>query len=438
MRRKAAAETAKRIFCSGLLLCLKEIKVLKYLVQSTEQLITAMVILGVVYGYLKNICEEKGARLFYGASGIGLVLAFIMTWFKVYTSKIDTGIWNLRIYSVTLAAFVLFLILTALRGKLGRIPAAIALCVYAVMILVYFFPFYLEMPHAALLTETSIVSTTALLKLIGLFLGFVLTLIAGIAVSRGTAAVSEGAALLLLVGVWLVNTAQQVASAFGIMLAKRIIRTNHTLFVISKHASNYKLAFIVLILVLCAILAAVIFAKSFTFNEPYTNPAERRKIIAKWRKRRNWSITTAASFLLSILVITAVNAYANREIELSPIEDAAVEDGKVVVPFDKVNDGHLHRFGYTTENGITVRFIVIQKPNSSAYGIGLDACDICGETGYYEKEGQVVCNLCDVVMNINTIGFKGGCNPIVIDYEIKNGSILVPVEGLVEYESEFK
>ena len=67
----------------------------------------------------------------------------------------------------------------------------------------------------------------------------------------------------------------------------------------------------------------------------------------------------------------------------------------------------------------------------------MDACDICGETGYYEKNGQVVCNLCDVVMNINTIGFKGGCNPIVIDYSIENGHIVVPIDGLLEYEDEF-
>jgi uncharacterized membrane protein len=81
---------------------------------------------------------------------------------------------------------------------------------------------------------------------------------------------------------------------------------------------------------------------------------------------------------------------------------------------------------------------VIKKPDSSSYGIGLDACDICGETGYYEKNDQVVCNRCDVVMNINTIGFKGGCNPIIIDYSISDGNIIVPIQGLVKYESEFK
>ena len=105
---------------------------------------------------------------------------------------------------------------------------------------------------------------------------------------------------------------------------------------------------------------------------------------------------------------------------------------------DQVDDGHLHRFAYYSDEGTEIRFIVIKKPDSSAYGIGLDACDICGETGYYEKDGMVVCKLCDVVMNINTIGFKGGCNPIIIDYSIENGNIVIPGEGLVQYESTFK
>ena len=85
-----------------------------------------------------------------------------------------------------------------------------------------------------------------------------------------------------------------------------------------------------------------------------------------------------------------------------------------------------------------MRFIIIKKPNSSAYGVGLDACEICGQTGYYERDGQVVCKLCDVVMNINTIGFKGGCNPIPVEYKVEDGYIIFPIEGLAKYEKTFK
>ena len=145
-----------------------------------------------------------------------------------------------------------------------------------------------------------------------------------------------------------------------------------------------------------------------------------------------------ATFAVSVLVLTAVNAYANRPVTLSAIEECEIRGTDLFIPFEQVDDGHLHRFAYTTDNHIAVRFIIIKKPNSSAYGVGLDACDICGETGYYERGGQVVCNRCDVVMNINTIGFKGGCNPKVIDYSIENGYIIVPASTLMEHESDFK
>ena len=66
-------------------------------------------------------------------------------------------------------------------------------------------------------------------------------------------------------------------------------------------------------------------------------------------------------------------------------------------------------------------------------------CDICGETGYYERgEGQVVCKLCDVVMNVNTIGFKGGCNPIPISYEVADGNLVFALADIIAGEREFK
>ena len=83
-----------------------------------------------------------------------------------------------------------------------------------------------------------------------------------------------------------------------------------------------------------------------------------------------------------------------------------------------------------------VRFIVIQKSGSS-FGVGLDACEICGPSGYYEKDGKVICKLCEVAMNIATIGFKGGCNPIPIDYKVSNGTLTVPISALEASASIF-
>lgn len=398
-------------------------------------------IIGLICAYVRCVYDEKAKRYTLTGGVTGVILALIMTYMKTATDKVDTGIWNLRIYGVSIAALVLFFVFTIIskwEKKVCRLLGIISLVVYMIMALLYYLPPFLEYPHTILLTEESVLSTGFLVDMVGVTAGFVLALVTGIAVGRGAAQLGRVKACVYMSVILVINSLKYVTLSFGILLARRLIATNHTLFLISKNASNYSQWFIYAALILGFVLQTGLFIRSFSQNEPYGNNAQRRKIIAKWRRRRRWAVTTAICSLLAVLTLTVVKEYANREVELSPIEDAVLKDGNIYVSFDKVNDGSLHRFGYTTENGTVIRFIVIQKPNSSAYGVGLDACDICGETGYYEKDGQVVCNLCDVVMNINTIGFKGGCNPIVIDYSIEDGNIVVPVDGLLEYESEFK
>jgi uncharacterized membrane protein len=97
----------------------------------------------------------------------------------------------------------------------------------------------------------------------------------------------------------------------------------------------------------------------------------------------------------------------------------------------------LHRFIYPASNGTEVRFIVIKK-NEIAFGVGLDACDICGPTGYYERNDEVICKLCDVVMNKSTIGFKGGCNPVPLAYAIKDGGMAIETQNLENEKKRFE
>ena len=214
--------------------------------------------------------------------------------------------------------------------------------------------------------------------------------------------------------------------------------TGHALFVFLREATNRSYLFLFAAIIVAIIVPIVLFIHSAGVKEPYSNPAEHRKIRSKWRNARRWAGTTCIALLVGVLTLTWFTALDNQEVELSPIEDSEVRGNSVYVPLEAVEDGHLHRFAYTTDNDVEIRFIVIKKPNSSSYGVGLDACDICGETGYFERNGQIVCKLCDVVMNVNTIGFKGGCNPIVVDYSVDSGYIVVPIEGMVAYENEFK
>ena len=233
------------------------------------------------------------------------------------------------------------------------------------------------------------------------------------------------------------NGFQQFVKGIQVLYTKRMV-TGHTWFVLIRHTSNYSDLFIYAAMIIAVIIPVVLCVKSFKSDEPYENPAQLRKIRAKRRNIRHWATALIICFILVVLILTVFTAIDNKEVELAPAEECEVRGDNVYVALTQVEDGHLHRFEYKTKDGINVRFIVIKKPNSSSYGVGLDACDICGETGYYERNGQIVCKLCDVVMNINTIGFKGGCNPIVIDYSVQNGYIIVPIDTLEEHQNEFK
>lgn len=412
---------------------------LKYFALSTRQLLPMMLLVALMFSYMKVILGDLGKRFQYISVAIGLLSAVIMTIAKNATNKVDTSIWNLRIYIVTYSAFILFVIFTALlKKRIGKILAACTFTLISIVLILYFAPPYLEDPYIVFFSEQSMLNTNFLYSIIGMLFGLALSFVFGLAVYKGAIKLERGKVLAFTVIIVLLNMVHQLTDSFSIMLARRIIKSNHIIFVIVKYSSNYAIIFDILMIAVCLIIPFILFGKSRNVNEPYDNPAQHRKIKAKWRNIKRWSKTVLVCVVMSVLTITAIAKYADQEIELSPIEDTEITNDSVIVPFDKVKDGHLHRFGYKTENGKTVRFIVIKKPNSNAYGIGLDACDICGETGYYEKDGQVVCNLCNVVMNINTIGFKGGCNPIVIDYKISDGKIIVPIAELVKHEDIFK
>ncbi|MBR2664204.1 MAG: DUF2318 domain-containing protein, partial [Clostridia bacterium] len=114
------------------------------------------------------------------------------------------------------------------------------------------------------------------------------------------------------------------------------------------------------------------------------------------------------------------------------------ENAEIYISTDQVNDGNLHRFEYVTDNKVEVRWIIVKKPGGGSFGVGLDACDVCGTAGYYQRGDQVVCKRCDVVMNINTIGFKGGCNPIPLAFRIDGGYIIFKMSDIIASEKEFK
>lgn len=415
---------------------------LKYLISTTEYLLVVFVLIAMLLAYINGRCGIVGRWIVVCGTALGFAAAIVMAYLKNKTKLIDTGRWNMRIFVAALIVLLLFIVLDLgfLRrrmGEAGKIAAAFPAAMLAFLHVFYAFPDVLAYPYTIVLNGEAVMSTGFLYRIIGIFLALIILVVMAMAVYLVCVRIRLSACGALLKAALGITALEHISKVLKMLYSARIIRWKWV-FPIIKYTSNHANYFRYAVLLTVIFLPVVLWIRSFSVHEPYRNPAEHRKIRAKWRSIRRWSTALLVCALVSSVTLTVVKAYVNKPVELSQVEECEQRGDTLYIPFSQVEDGHLHRFGYMTENGVEVRFIIIKKPNSTAYGVGLDACDICGETGYYERGDQVICNRCDVVMNVNTIGFKGGCNPKVIDYSIENSYIMVPVSTLEEHEKDFK
>ena len=426
---------------------------LKYLVQLTGDLLAQALIIGMLWAYITSVIGKRGRNVLIVGGIVTFIASAAMAYAKNATKIISSNAldyWNLYTVVVFAVSFLLFLIfsINKLRLKLKAVGDYIVSILAALIIgstVFYTLPTVLAYPFNFDLGGETLLSTNFLYRIIGILLGLLIDIVIGVATYKLFRDVSVGKIKAFIIPVLIVQLINYSGIAVNILLTvltkKRIIKPTDDifqfLFNFNKIVINYSNYFIFAILLIALIVAVTRFFGNIKVHEEYHNPAEHRKIRARMRSVRRWAITLFVFTVIAVIVLTVGDAYVNKKPEEVPVEECIVMDDTVVVNLTDVADGDLHRFGYTTDKGVQVRFIIIQKPNSSSYGVGLDACDICGEAGYYQRGDQIVCRRCDVVMNVNTIGFKGGCNPKVIEYEIKDGQVIIPIEELVKHEGDF-
>ena len=221
---------------------------------------------------------------------------------------------------------------------------------------------------------------------------------------------------------------QQIIYLVQILMARGILPARYLIKVMAP-VIDHQDWFIFIVFIVVFAVPAALFSQKCPARPAGCNPAQYRKIVADDIHKKRWGKASVGALIVMIILSSVGSAYANKKEELVPAVSVTAKDQMVSIDINKVNDGHLHRFAYRTKKGTQVRFIVVLK-GGSAYGVGLDCCEICGPTGYIEREGQIVCKLCDVVMNKQTIGLPGGCNPIPVKYGVGNGQIRIEQKEL--------
>ncbi|WP_019552356.1 DUF2318 domain-containing protein [Propionispira raffinosivorans] len=415
--------------------------ILQNLVPAMELAVTLIVPLAILLALLMRMQPEAYKKIFFRGISWGFWGSFFIILVKIGTKnavsrEVFESLTSFLALFAEVAVLWPFYFSKSIEKTLQK-SFKIALYTMIITLTLYHGMEILLIPVSVFVSAVDVIwSMTVLWKMIGFLVGLLLAGISGVIIFRAAAALNYRRLLFVFTVQIITIIFQQVIFLIQVMMARSILPGEYLMSgmaVLIDHQSW----FIFIVFAVTFILPITLFLQKRPQRPKEANPAQYRRIRSVAKRKLRWGMGTILCLCLMLFVSTEGSMYVNKTEELVPAVAVTALDGNIQIPLEQVNDGHLHRYVYKASTGELVRFIIIQK-GGSAYGVGLDACEICGPTGYLERDGQVVCRLCDVVMNKATIGMKGGCNPIPIAYKVMQGNVMVEQSGLETEKSRFK
>jgi FTR1 family protein len=389
------------------------------LVVTLREGVEAALIVAIVLGYLKKIGRPDLAKSAYvslaAAAAFAVGAAILFRRFEISEDLWLEG-WGMLIASVFVATMVIWMWRTAsrLKGEIERrIDQAATSSSGGFSLGVFVFVFLMvarEGIETVLFLGAVRFNTTAMMNFVGGLIGLGLAIVFGFLFVKGSIRInlrkffSITSIILLVVAVQLF-----ISGLHGLSEALVLPASDREMAIIGPIVQNQAF-FYVIILALTGLMLL------WQRQRPQSlaadaNPAERRKALHLLRRERMWTRSLGALALLSITMITAQFVYSAGSTPNTPPEQVFNTGQQVKITVSRVDDGKLHRFAYTAASGDTVRFIMV-KLDSGRIGVALDACQICGDKGYYQQGQQIICRNCTAAINPASIGQSGGCNPI--------------------------
>jgi len=381
---------------------------------------------------------------------VGLACSVTMTVFKqLYPQKmvkisLQYNRWALAIGMLfMLVALVLQIIKTFRKCENDKLCIASAISIIFSTVAVWFLGFTI-IPQVYAMTKEFVAfgensfGTQSLLRLGGFLLGLLTIFLIALSVQKVYFRLKPCLAKVFALAIFFVGSMDFFLRGVSALARLRLLKSSNpfvfNVMILEDKSTTY---IAILFAIVACIFSFLLFKDSRKVVGTFKNNALLRLEKARLKNNKHWLSSLAFFSILSVFAITVIYSHITKPVALTPPQPYQEEGNMIVIPLTDVEDGHLHRFSYTATGGNNVRFIVVKKPKGGSYGIGLDACDICGLAGYYERNDEVVCKRCDVVMNKSTIGFKGGCNPVPFEYEIKDKKIYIDKATLEKEKDRF-
>lgn len=417
--------------------------ILKYLILTTHDLVGIAIYIGIficLLSYEKIKFTKIGLFL---SIILGSIIGFIQFIIRLlYPKRMNVEMIHMnRVLAVIAGIFIVITFIISIidifkQNKVIIIVRDILTNLSIVFILGKLLPDIFKYVTEFVYFGEETISTQSLLRFVGYLIGIFVCILIAISTRKLFGIGGYGLTKTFYITVTLVFAVLLGTGGYADMVRLKWFRLKR-IFSVNVFASEFINVSIYILISLLIMFSIYIIVKNWKLVGEFPNNALRRKKKAGLRRNRRWAKFTIFISAFAVFTLTYLNYIDTKPVELSPPESYQEEGENIIIPLNTVDDGHLHRFILKGKQGHDIRFLVVKKPQGSAYGLGLDACEICGVAGYFERDDQVVCKRCDVVMNKATIGFKGGCNPIPFDYEIKDGKIIIKKSVLYEKEDVF-
>lgn len=401
-------------------------------------------IIAILFAYYRTTKSRKKNLVMLVSFVLGMMSAIfsaILRSIPNFINRTSFSFWSMVPLVLALIGILIAMILE--RKWKGNNPKlfenifSLFLVIYVISSFFYYIPPLFTQLNSFVYYGETAVSTMVLFRILGYVFGITMMILSGLAVYKVGMKLEDRQLKSILSIALVLRGMTQVNVILQRLYSLEIIPRNEKIFTLIAAIANHENIIVLGILVVLAFAPFILWKQNIAIVKEYKNNAQLRKIKAGMKNKRHWAQFFLILIVFNFFSLTVLKAYDGREVALSEPEEYQMEEGMIVIPLDILEDNHLHRYIYHSGDGVDVRFFVIKKAENS-YGVVLDACEICGPSGYFERKDQVVCKLCDVVMNRGTIGFKGGCNPIPFPYVIHDSKIKIQPKDLDAMSYVFK
>ena len=407
---------------------------LQTLIITLREGVEAALVIAIAIAYLRKIGRTDLLPTVHRAFGSAVIASFAFAW---VLSRLGLGEdayegWTLLVSAVFVFSMVLWMNRHA-KGMKGEIETQLQQRSgiggrWGIFTFVFLMVFREGVETVLMLTAVKF-DTSGVLDIAGVALGLGLAVLFGVSFIRGTIRIDlrrffrMTTVILMVIVVQLAITGLHELSESQVLPASR-----QEMALIGPIVSN-EVFFFVAILALAGVMLLMEYRNRKAPVLDGLEGAALRK--ARWsaHRERVWMTASCLATGVFILSITAEFIYAKSTTELSAAAPVSLVNGQVRIPVASVSDGLLHRFAID-EAGVHVRFIVIRRPDQSLVA-AFDACQICGNQGYYQKGPNVICKNCASAIFIPSIGSNGGCNPIPIASQVEGDQLVIQRDKLV-------